>query len=80
MTSRLPPRPSKRSPHAFHEDTTIPPDHAGRRWCVCGLPGEQGDARHPDDAPPLTGALPPTPEDARDLDNRRLGERTENAA
>lgn len=69
------PRPSKVPPHRFVEDTTIPPDHTRRSWCRCGLPGEEGDERHPVDADPLPGTvLPPVPAGAREFDTRRLGE------
>lgn len=69
------PRKSNVTPHSFEADPDMPPDHNGRRWCRCGLPGSPGDDRHPFDAQPLTAALPPTPEPAREIDTRRLGER-----
>lgn len=74
-------RASKVPPHEFREDTTIPPDWTGRRTCRCGLVGEAGDQHHPVDAGPLPSTvLPPTPEPARELDTRRLGERPEEEA
>jgi hypothetical protein len=39
--------------HAFALDERVPADWHGRRWCLCGVPGEPGDHRHPADAPPL---------------------------
>jgi hypothetical protein len=36
--------------HAFQRDPDIPPDHNDRSYCrLCHLPGQPGDARHPDD-------------------------------
>jgi hypothetical protein len=65
-------------PHRFDLDDRIPPDWADRRWCVCGLPGEPGDDRHPVDARPL-GAPRPDPsvveEAGRARDAAILGER-----
>jgi hypothetical protein len=76
------PRPSQVVPHKFEpEDETgaqLAGDFHGRGYCGrCGLPGEQGDERHPEGAPPLPRAfpLPPTPPDASEVDARRLGER-----
>jgi hypothetical protein len=43
--------------HAFARDDRVPADWYGRRWCLCGVPGEPGDQRHPADAPALH---PPT--------------------
>lgn len=75
------PRKSNVPPHRFDEDTDLPPDWTGRRTCRCGLVGEPGDQHHPVDADPLsTTVLPPTPEPARELDTRRLGEREEEEA
>lgn len=75
------PKPSKVPPHEFDEDTTVPPDHLGRRFCRCGLQGHDGDERHPTGAQPLVSTtLPPTPEPAREFDTRRLGERQDEAA
>jgi hypothetical protein len=39
--------------HAFAADERVPADWYGRRWCLCGVPGEPGDQRHPVDAPAL---------------------------
>jgi hypothetical protein len=69
------PRKSKVVAHVFDQDPDVPADHSGRRWCRCGLPGVAGDDRHPVDAAPLCGDLPATPDPAREIDNRRLGER-----
>lgn len=65
-------------PHQFAVDDRIPPDWAERRWCVCGLPGESGDDRHPVDAPPLGAPAPSravVEDAARDRDAAILGER-----
>jgi len=45
----LPPgqRPSTVDRHEFREDTDIPPDFHGRKFCaVCSLAGKPGDERH----------------------------------
>jgi hypothetical protein len=39
----------------FTADPDVPPDHRGRRACVCGLLGEPGDPHH---------TLPDVPEQA----------------
>lgn len=68
-------RPPTTAPHAFERDTTVPGDFHGRAWCLCGLPGEAGDDRHPLGALPLTTRrYPPTPAAAQELDDRRMGE------
>jgi hypothetical protein len=75
------PRPTKVPPHAFDEDPNVPPDWTGRRTCRCHLIGEAGDQHHPVDAEPLSSTLlPPTPEPAREIDTRRLGERPDEEA
>lgn len=71
-----PPRVPK---HQFALDERIAPDYAGRRWCICGVPGVAGDARHPIEASPLR---PPTDqavieEAARERDAAILGERAD---
>ena len=70
--------PGRLPKHAFALDERIPADYAGRRWCMCGVPGEPGDERHPDGAPPLRAPLP-APEvfeqAGRELDAAILGER-----
>lgn len=45
--------PPKVPAHAFARDDRVPPDWHGRHWCLCGVPGQPGDHRHPADAPPL---------------------------
>jgi hypothetical protein len=50
-------QPPRVPPHAFARDDRVPTDWHGRYWCLCGVPGEPGDHRHPDGAPPLR---PPT--------------------
>jgi len=76
------PRPSRVPPHAFEDEdksgTALPRDFHSQRYCGrCGLPGKPGDERHPAGALPLPRSfpLPPTPDDAREVDARRLGER-----
>lgn len=65
-------------PHLFTADARIPPDWANRRWCVCGVPGEPGDDRHPADALPLGAPAPSravVEDAARARDAAILGER-----
>jgi hypothetical protein len=49
----------------FTPDPDLPADHNGRRTCRCGLPGEPGDAHHPER------------EAAEDGQMRAAGERSE---
>jgi hypothetical protein len=55
-------------PHVFVEDPDTPADFKGRRFCRCALP--EDDALHipPDEF------YEPTPEPAREIDDRRMGE------
>lgn len=54
--------------HPLLEDGDIPADHRGRRRCRrCGVLGEPGDQRHSDE-------FPETPEAAKEIDERILGE------
>lgn len=74
-------RPPRVPVHAFAVDERVPADWYGRRWCLCGVPGEPGDHRHPVDAPPLR---PPTAPDviaqaAQQRDAAILGERDHDA-
>lgn len=46
----------KLKPHVLTPDPTVPPDHAGRRTCTCGLP--EAHPRH---------TLPPPVADVRQL-------------
>jgi len=49
----------------FTPDLSIPPDHNGRKTCVCSLLGEPGDAHHT------------VPEPAPDARSAAAGERSE---
>lgn len=63
-------------PHAFQPDDAVPPDWAGRRTCVCGKPGEEGDQQHPVGALPLgMPTLPPLAPEVLEHESRRIGER-----
>lgn len=63
---------SRVRPHRFGDDRATPADYYGQTYCRwCGLPGVDGDDRHPADAP---SPLPDLPPDARALTARILGE------
>lgn len=54
---------SQRCGGIFTPDTDTPADHRGRRFCICGLAGEPGDAHH---------KMPDVPEQAEH--RRRVGD------
>jgi hypothetical protein len=68
-----------RGKHDLDPDPELREDFSGRKVCrACGLMGKPGDARHrmrPAPRPRVPAGPPPTPDAARELDARILGER-----
>jgi hypothetical protein len=68
-------------PHVFVEDPDVPPDHKGRRFCRAVVNSTDGSGPlrcafpEPDAAHiPAEEFYEPTPEPAREIDDRRMGE------
>ena len=67
------PRPTRVPKHHFRADPDVPADFNGRKYCAtCQCHGEAGDARHHTDDETAQRAA-----DQRQLDQRRLGERSD---